>query len=209
MNLPVSDSQFGKEASNHKQVVQAVKEYSMDTCFPWHPDTHRSERPEVQPEWATPLQNGDLQVIFTTQRYGGYRLSTEREGDPRYRYFMAIWNEGYWHPVAQPAADFDATRHLEGTHCIERLNEDPSSLSGLYRRPNPDLRPLYTQGYIFRGHRGRDYVLPVECMTREWRRGEWADSLDRELKGGRVHTNYKGSPGGCVYQPLHIVQWLL
>lgn len=180
-------------------------------CSPWHSDTYRSERPDAQLGWATPLQNGDLQVLYAIQRYGGYRLSTEREGDPRYRYFIAIWNEGYWHPVAQPAADYDAERHLKGTHCIERLDEDLYYLSGLYRRPNPDMRPLYTQGYTFWKtlNRGMDYVLPVECMTREWRRGEWAASLDWEFKDGRVHTNYKGSPGGCVYQPLYVVQWLL
>src|SRR5947209_7876796 len=93
----------------------------------WSPDTRKRQRPERDVSWQTPLLNGDIQVIYQEDRLDtpnpSYPYPDPRVDDPQ-RYYLGMWNEGVFEPMAQLLYDFDVRRFLVG---FSRLEEEPGN----------------------------------------------------------------------------------
>src|SRR5450631_4271878 len=111
------------------------------TRIPWSTHTRKRERPVREVDWTTPLRNGDIQVI--------YEYDTTPVSHPSFvqNYYMSMYSEGEWHPMAQLKYDFDVCRHAKGFERIEMDPREDYSCCGLFRDERIDQRPLYQQGY--------------------------------------------------------------
>jgi hypothetical protein len=176
----------------------------------WSADTRRRERPGRDVQWSTPLENGDIQVIYEEDRLDipnpWYPYPDPRVTHPQ-RYYLGMWNEGAFEPMMQVYADFDARRFLIG---FERLEEEPGNadpLCGLFRKEGIDQRPLFQRGYAAVYVPYERFVQEMDGITtREWSRGKRAGYDDRWLRDGYVNTGRKHP--SCM-EPVELVKWLL
>lgn len=170
---------------------------------PWCTHTRKRERPDHEPIWDIPLRNGDIQVIYEPDT-----LPEEVTGHFQ-QYYMAMYSEGEWHPMAQLACGFDVRRHLAGFERIEQETyAPPNPLCGLFRDEAIDQRPLYQQGYCsaFLSYEQFCQALHWGGLTHEWSRG-WSDAgTDKMLADGYVDTD---RPVEYKYERIEKVQYLL
>lgn len=178
----------------------------------WSPDTRRRERLGRIIIWQAVLMNGDVQVIYEEDDLSlpnpFYPSPDPRLCHPQ-RYYLGIWNEGVFEPMAQLWHDFDVRRFLVGYARLEEEQGMSDPLSGLFRHPEADQRPLFHRGYEAAApHRdpARFPHLWHGSTTREWYRGYHAGSDDRWLRDGRVNTGRKSQ--SCM-ESIECVKWLL
>ena len=156
----------------------------------WSADTRKRERPEREALWETPLVNGDIQVLY--------------EG---HLYYLGMWNEGGFEPMAQLSHDFDVRRHLAWFDRLEEEEGNADLLCGLFRKEGIDQRPLFQRGYAAPFLPFERFVQQVDgSTTREWSRGYHAGNDDRWLGDGYVNT---GRIHPSCMEPIDAVKWLL
>lgn len=169
---------------------------------PWSTYTHMRERPVREVAWDRALRNGDIQVIYEPDT-----IPEEVTGHFQ-NYYMAMYNEGEWHPMAQVACDFDVYRRIAG---FERIEQEtyvpPDPCCGLFRDEAIDQRPLYQQGYCSAFLPYEQFVQALHWggQTHEWDQGRGDAGTDKMLQEGRVYTGKYD----YTYESIERVQYLL
>jgi hypothetical protein len=169
----------------------------------WSADTRKRERPLREVVWRTPPLNGDIQVLAEEDLWP---IEFHVAGLPL-RYYLGMWNEGSFVPMAQFLHDFDVRRHLAGFKRLEEEEGNADPLCGLFRQEGMDRRPLFQRGYCAAFLPYERFVQEMDgSTTMVWGRGYSAGINDRSLHDGWVNTGRKYP---CCVEAIEKVQWLL
>jgi hypothetical protein len=182
----------------------------------WSANTRRRERPGREISWKTPLNNGDIQVIYeedcleTPNPY--YPYPDPRLDHPQ-RYYLGMYNEGAFEPMMQVWADFDVRRFLIGFDRLEEEKDNLDLLCGLFRKEGIDQRPLFQRGYAASFLPYERFIQQMDgSTTREWSRGYQAGINDQWLDDSYgLGTSYvnTGRKHPSSMEPFETVKWLL
>jgi len=175
----------------------------------WSSRAKKYQRPKREVFWNTQPRNGDIQIIYEFE--GDPGLLDPHVHNPRAcesRYFLGLYNEGFFEPLLQPFYEFDAKRFLfRGYVCIEEEEGNTNKLCGLFRSEEVDQRPLFMQGYLCASLSFEKYlILRNGNTTCEWNIGYRAGVDDNRLKDGYVNT---GRRHPSSMESIQIVKWLL